>query len=104
MSVVRTILAEERDRLRRLLAKYEERLATLPVGAVSHRRIGGGTYLYRIHREGGRVVSEYLGSAEGDNGKDVLELDRQRREYKKKRRELLSDLSELEKALGKFAA
>lgn len=104
MSVVRTILAEERDRLRSLLAKYEERLAALPPGAVSVRRIGGGSYLYRIRREGVRVVSEYLGVAEGDEARGVLALDRQRREYKKKRRELLSDLSELERALGKFAA
>ncbi len=103
MSVVLGILAEERDRLRRLLAKYDEHLAALPRGSVSIRRIGGGSYLYRIHREGGRVLSEYMGSAEGEKAHGILELDRQRRSYKQKRRELLSDLSELEKALGKLA-
>jgi len=104
MSVVLGILAEERDRLKRLLAKYEEHLAALPQGSVSMRKIGGGSYLYMVRREGKRVFSEYMGSAESEKAKGVLELDSQRRVYKQKRREILSDLSELKKALGKFAA
>lgn len=104
MSVVLGILVEERERLKRLLAKYEEHLAALPPGSVSVRQIGGRPYLYMVRRVGGRVFSEYMGSAECDKAKSILDLDHQRRAYKQKRRELLSDLSELEKALGKFVA
>lgn len=104
MSVVRGILAEEKARLEALIAKYEERIAALPAGAVRVRRIGERSFLYRNRREGLHVLSEYLGSAEGDEAQRVLELDRQRRHYKERRRAALAELAEVRRALGRVAA
>ena len=50
--VVKAVFQDELERNRRLTARYEKELETLPKGSVFKRKIGNKEYLYLNYREG----------------------------------------------------
>lgn len=57
--ILRTIL-QEKERIDRMLAKYQEELGTLPKGTISEKKVKQSTYYYLKYREGKKVISRYI--------------------------------------------
>ena len=57
--ILRTIL-QEKERIDRMLAKYQEELETLPKGTISEKKVKQSTYYYLKYREGKKVISRYI--------------------------------------------
>lgn len=74
------IMREEHQRLVQAEQDYLKAIDELPRGAPRIRRIRNGDYLYLHRREGDKFVDQYIGNAESDKSKDVLEKVAYRRE------------------------
>ena len=61
------MLLEEYERSERLCRLMREELASLPKGSVRVRVIRGREYYYLNHREGSRVVSDYVPASKVDD-------------------------------------
>lgn len=100
MSIVKDILSEEYDRLKKLLARYSKELSSFPKGSISVKNRNGVKYCYKAHREGQQILFEYIGK---ESSKAVKELDQ-----KIKRRKILNDkikkikenIKEIERSIG----
>ena len=97
MSVLEDVLREEYVRSLRLSHLMEKELASLPKGSVRVRMIRGREYYYLNHREGDRVLSDYIPASE-------VELVRakvaRRRELKAALKEQERSRKQIERALG----
>ena len=60
MSVLEDVLEEEYGRSIHLCHLMERELETLPKGSIRVRKINGHEYYYLNHREGDKVLSDYL--------------------------------------------
>lgn len=60
MSVLENVLEEEYGRSIRLCRLMEHELKLLPKGSIRVRKINGHEYYYLNHREGSKVLSDYL--------------------------------------------
>ena len=63
-SLLKGFLSDELDRTNRMLLKYSEELKSYPKGSVYIKKSGKQKYVYRVHRENKRVISECLGNVE----------------------------------------
>ncbi len=61
MSIFQGVLEEELQRNLRKQKAFNDELSVHPKGYLSICRIGGATYIYRKHREKGKIVSTYIG-------------------------------------------
>lgn len=98
MSVLEDVLEEEYERSVRLSRLMEQELATLPKGSVRTRVIRGRKYYYLNHREGDKVVSDYLPASRVD---DVRIQVARRRELKAALKEQERSRKQIERALGR---
>ena len=57
--ILSTIL-QEKERIDRMLAKYQEELEMLPKGTISEKKVKQSTYFYLKYREGKKVISRYI--------------------------------------------
>ena len=57
--ILSTIL-QEKERIDRMLTKYQEELETLPKGTISEKKVRQSTYFYLKYREGKKVISRYI--------------------------------------------
>jgi len=64
MSIIKGVLEEEYERLKRMEIAYNRKLNELPKGSIQMKMIKGRKYAYLVRREGKRVVSQYLKSDE----------------------------------------
>ena len=55
LNLILSTILQEKERIDRMLAKYQEELRTLPKGAISEKKAGQSTYFYLKYREGKRV-------------------------------------------------
>jgi len=101
MSLVFGILEEEKKRLEELVAECDKALEALPQGAAHIRKINGKSYLYSIKRKQSKVISSYVGECSNENAKKAMEQDKLRRAYKQKKKEALTSIKEVRKALGR---
>ena len=60
MSVLKGVLIEELDRIKKNIDSYESLLLSLPRGYLFEQIINGKPYCYRKHREGSMIVSFIL--------------------------------------------
>ena len=97
MSVLEEVLKEEYDRSMRLIGLMEQELSTLPRGSIRMRVIGGHEYCYLNHREGKRVVSDYIKQADVDEIKKKIARRKELKEALKVQRDLIK---RLQRALG----
>jgi hypothetical protein len=99
MSILGSVLFEEKSRLESLLSKYKEKFSYFPKGSVSLRKISGKSYAYRVYRESGKVHSDYLGSVEDKKVQKALEEKAVRLSLKEKIKKVKQNLEEVEGAL-----
>jgi len=58
--LIEETLLKEKQRIEIMLNQYEERLLNLPKGSVTFSTVGDKKYYYLKHREGNKVVSQYV--------------------------------------------
>ena len=61
MPIFQGVMEEELERNLRKQEAFKAGLSAHPKGYLSICRIGGAPYVYRKHREGGKIVSAYIG-------------------------------------------
>jgi len=61
MSLLSQIVAEEKDRIKKMISEYEQELGTLPKGTLVGKNVKDKQYFYLQFREGKKIVSSYIG-------------------------------------------
>ena len=61
MSLLAQIVAEEKDRIEKMITGYEAALLTLPKGVLVSKPVKGNHYFYLQYRDGKKTVSKYIG-------------------------------------------
>lgn len=64
MGYVLNLVASEEKKIRVLKEEYEKQLLTLPKGSIRTRKRGERIYYYLSYRDGGKVVTDYVGKEE----------------------------------------
>jgi len=99
MSILKDIINEEQERLKRLKQKYIREIKLLPKGAISKKERNGRFYLYITSRKKEKVVSEYIGNWESEKAKSVIKKIEQRKIIEDKLKKVKKNLQELERVL-----
>ena len=60
MNLIITTILQEKDRIDRMLKKYQEELEKLPKGTISEKKVRQSTYFYLKYRDGKKVISQYV--------------------------------------------
>jgi len=98
MSIIKGVLEEEYERLKRMEIAYSSKINELPKGSIQIKTIKGRKYAYLVRREGKRVVSQYLNT--NDNQMDVLRKQiEQRKKFQKEIRQIQEDFKVIKRAI-----
>ena len=98
MGVIKSVILDEYDRNKRMQQAYEQEIAKLPRGSITHKKINSRDYYYWMYRENGKVVNKYI-SDKSNNINDLLKQVQRRRELEKLVRSLKREQSEMERYL-----
>ena len=99
MSIIKGVLEEEYERLKRMEIAYSSKINELPKGSIQIKTIKGRKYAYLMRREGKIVVSQYLNSNE--NQMNVLRKQiEQRKKFEKEIRQIREDFKVIKRAIG----
>lgn len=60
MNLILSTIMQEKQRIDRMLESYLHERERLPKGTLSEKRVGERTYFYLKHRDGKKVVSQYV--------------------------------------------
>lgn len=60
MNLILSTILQEKERIDRMLTKYQEELYALPKGTISEKKVRQSTYYYLKYRDGKKVVSRYI--------------------------------------------
>ena len=102
MSVLEGVLREELERIRRNISSYESLLCALPKGYLYEQAIAGKLYCYRKHREGDKIVSEYVGPSDSKEAQKARDDYGERRRVEANLRSLRKEEARLVKALRHY--
>ena len=105
MSLVADIIQEELERLERMLqAKYSE-LSLFPKGSIRRRKIGKQEFLYRVHRDGAKVHTDYLCSMnDSEKYAQFIKEGEQKLALKRQIKEIKRETEKMRRGLGKFSS
>jgi hypothetical protein len=101
MSILDEVLIEEYERSERIKQLYLEKLSSLPKGYLSRKKINGKVYVYLQHREGDKIVSQFIPD---DKVKMIEKEVEKRQKYQKGLREIEDDQKKIRKALGSLVS
>ena len=93
--ILSTIL-QEKERIDRMLAKYQEELEMLPKGTISEKKVKQSTYFYLKYREEKKVISKYIPQKDVETVREQVE---KRRHVETMIRSLQEERAIAEKAL-----
>ena len=105
MNAIETMMNSEYMRLDRIVMRLREECAQRPKGSLVAKRRGNGTYLYLVKREGGKVVTEYVGKEGTWRTKGIEAKVFERKRYAAELREAeiqIAKLRRMMKASGVF--
>ena len=60
LNLILTTILQEKERIDRMLKKYQEELEKLPKGTISEKKAGQSAYFYLKYRDGKKVISQYI--------------------------------------------
>ena len=60
LNLILSTILQEKERIDRMLSKYQEELGTLPKGTISEKKDKQSTYYYLKYREGKKVIPMYI--------------------------------------------
>ena len=96
LNLILSTILQEKERIDRMLAKYQEKLETLPKGTISEKKVKQSTYFYLKYREGKKVISRYIPQKNVEAVREQLE---KRRHIETMIRSLKEERAIAEKAL-----
>ncbi len=96
MNLILSTILQEKERIDRMLAKYQEELAMLPKGTISEKKVRQSTYFYLKYREGKKVISKYIPQKDVETVREQVE---KRRHIETMIRSLQEERAIAEKAL-----
>ena len=96
LNLILSTILQEKERIDRMLAKYQEKLETLPKGTISDKKVKQSTYFYLKYREGKKVISRYIPQKNVEAVREQLE---KRRHIETMIRSLQEERAIAEKAL-----
>ncbi|PKL06528.1 MAG: hypothetical protein CVV53_03795 [Spirochaetae bacterium HGW-Spirochaetae-9] len=99
MSAIETMLQNEYMRLYRTVTRLREECLQRPRGSLAVKRRGNGFYMYLVKREGGKVVTEYIGKAGAWKAKGVEAKILERHRYEAELKEAEGQLAKLRKMM-----
>lgn len=97
--LIRAVFADEFERNKRLIARYEKEMESFPKGAIFKRKIGNKEYFYLNYREGKKVISKFLGTAAEYNPLELLNQIQKRKELSALVKKLKTEQKEILKEL-----
>ena len=104
MSVLKEVLIEELDRIKKNIDSYESLLLSLPRGYLFEQIINGKPSCYRKHSEGPMIVSQYIGASESDEAKKTYADYRERKRIENNLRMMRKEEDKLVKALRHYGS
>ena len=102
MSILKSVLQEEYQRLIELFNNYEDKLNKLPKGSISRKVINREVYLYRVFRENGKIRFIYVGKEKSEIGKKALRDRKERIKYQDLLKQVKSEIKEIRRALNGY--
>ena len=78
MSLIVRTVQKEKQRIDHMLDAYLKQLNDLPKGTVAEKKNGSNIYYYLKYRDGGKVVSEYLGKNKDKVSRILALIDKRR--------------------------
>lgn len=103
MSLVVDIIQEELERLERMLQTKLSEFSQLPKGSIRKRKIGKQHFLYRVYRDGEKVHSDYLCSAnDAEKYATFIKEGEKKGALKQQIKEIKDETLKLRRGLGKF--
>ena len=97
MSVIKHIISEEHDRLKKLIKKYEKQLEKYPKGSIVNKKISGKSYSYIVKRDNGKVKTTYIGKSDSVEVKKLSEKFKERKRIEKSLKEAKINFKDAEK-------
>lgn len=73
LNLIITTILQEKERIDRMLKKYQEELEKLPKGTLSEKKAGQSTYFYLKYRDGKKVISQYIPKKDVDDVRKQVE-------------------------------
>lgn len=64
MHIIDSIVRQEKERNLQMQAEYSQKIAELPQGCLSIRKLNNKEYCYLKYRKDGKVITQYAGTAE----------------------------------------
>ena len=102
MSIIKSVLQEEYQRLIELFKSYEDKLKKLPKGSISRKVINRQVYLYRVFRESGKIRFIYIGKEKSEIGKKAIRDRKERIKYQDLLKQVKSEIREIKQALNGY--
>ena len=96
LNLILSTILQEKERIDRMLAKYQEELGMLPKGTISEKKVKQSTYYYLKYREGKKVISRYIPQKDVEAVREQVE---KRRHIETMIRSLQEERAIAEKAL-----
>ncbi len=96
---IKDMLKEELQNSWQIKNDYEEAIRDLPRGALVCKQIGGHPYYYLAHREGKRVVFDYLGTLSDEEIQKYEDAKQSRARYRKRLSEVNKQIRFLQKVI-----
>ena len=73
LNLIITTILQEKERIDRMLKKYQEELGKLPKGVLSEKKAGQSAYFYLKYRDGKKVISRYIPQKDAEDIRKQVE-------------------------------
>ena len=73
LNLILCTILQEKERIDRMLAKYQEELRTLPKGTISEKKVNQSIYFYLKYRDGKKVISRYIHKKDVDTVREQVQ-------------------------------
>ena len=73
LNLILSTILQEKERIDRMLAKYQEELGMLPKGTISEKKVKQSTYFYLKYRKGKKVISKYIPQKDVEKVREQVE-------------------------------
>jgi hypothetical protein len=92
-------MKEEYDRLRDADRAYRHNIKQMPHGSPRIKHIRNRDYLYLAWRKGKKVIYDYVGAADSEQAKKIIEEVKKRRRFESLLKDIHSSLKDVKKVL-----
>jgi hypothetical protein len=99
MSTIFHVMKEEYDRLIEADQAYRHNIDKMPHGSPRVKHIRNRDYLYLARRDGAKVVYDYIGAADSEQAKKILEQVERRKRYEGLLKDIHRNLKDVKKVL-----